>query len=106
MCNQVYLSTVRECIVTKQRARFDYDGETVVADVYLLGQARKGAYVVIAWCAQPTEGWRFFRYSMIKDFRVAGPMESFQEDFDPYHSGLMTVDTQLCPPVLQHALGH
>ena len=92
------LSDIRSAIKHYRRMSFVYEHEAVVADFYLLGQFRKtGAYVVWAWCHQPTEEWRLFRYSRIKELDQVGQIPSLRPDFDPHPLDLATIDTQAYP---------
>ncbi|MEK7951612.1 hypothetical protein [Luteolibacter soli] len=97
MQTPVSLETIRGTIVKRQRARFVYERRTpMVADLYLLGHARRSsAYVVMAWCVEPTPGWRVLRYAEIRDFERVGPVDVFRGDFDPYDRQIMTIDTQV-----------
>lgn len=73
---------------------FLYQQEKMVADFYMLGQAKRTrAYVVVAWCHEPTPGWRHLRYCSIFDLEPLGPIEEFRPDFDPYDPRIGTIDT-------------
>jgi hypothetical protein len=93
----VSLAAVRHTIIRRQRAKFIYERRTeMVADLYLLGHARRTeAYIVVAWCITPEWGWRVLRYSEIRDFQVVGPVDVLRGDFDPYDKGIMRIDTQV-----------
>ena len=91
------LSAIRNTITKRRRARFSYERHTeVVADLYLLGHARRtSAYIVVAWCHTPEWGWRVLRFSEMRDFVTTGPVDMLRGDFDPYDKGIMTIDTQI-----------
>jgi predicted DNA-binding transcriptional regulator YafY len=92
----IALSAVRSAIDKRQRVSFTYEGEDVQADLYLLGHARKtGAYVVVAWCVQPTWGWQHLRYSLMSNLTEIGSIIAFRDDFDPYDMRIQTIDTQI-----------
>ena len=100
----IALGDIRAAISKARRVRLAYESANVVADLYLLGQARKtGAYVIIAWCLEPVKEWRLLRYSLIKDFEQVGVIDAWRNDFDPGHPKLGTVDTiAFRPPRKQH----
>ncbi|HEY1123481.1 MAG TPA: hypothetical protein VGE67_17830 [Haloferula sp.] len=90
----ISLSDIRTAILKSRRMAFTYEKSQVVADFYLLGQARKtGAYIIIAWMVEPVQEWRLLRYSMIKDLEPAGSIDVLRRDFNPNHPKLATVDT-------------
>ena len=97
MQSTVPLASIRNTILKRRRAKFTYERHTaVVADLYLLGHARKSAaYIVVAWCIEPEPGWRVFRYSEIREFETVGPVDVLRGDFDPYDREIMTIDTQI-----------
>ncbi|MEK7954339.1 WYL domain-containing protein [Luteolibacter soli] len=87
------LGDIRAAITKGRRMSFNYLREKIVADFYLLGQARKtGAYVIIAWCIEPGE-WRLLRYALIKELETVGAIDIFRPDFNPRHPQIATVDT-------------
>ena len=91
------LAEIRNTITRRRRARFIYERHTtVVADLYLLGHARRtAAYIVVAWCITPDWGWRVLRYSEMRDFETMGPVDLLRGDSDPYDKGILTIDTQM-----------
>ena len=102
MNTRVTLAAIRLAIVKRQRASFIYTGHVeVVADLYLLGNARKtGAYVVVAWCAMPEWGWRILRFAEIRDFKTIGRAALLRGDYDHRHDRyLADIDTESRQPV-------
>lgn len=88
------LGDIRAAIMHSRRMAFMYQHQKVIADFYLLGQARKtGAYVVVAWCIEPVQEWRLFRYSLIKDLKRIGHIDVLRKDFNPRHPQIVFVDT-------------
>lgn len=91
----IALGDVRSAIMKSRRMAFTYEKIKLVADFYLLGQARKtGAYVILAWCIEPVEEWRLLRYSLLKDLEPIGHIDALRRDFDPRHPNIAFVDTQ------------
>lgn len=96
----ISLSDIRAAILQGRRMSFVYESACIVADFYLLGQARKtGAYVIIAWTVAPRKEWRLLRYALIRDLEQGGNIDSLREDFNPHHPKLATVDTLAYLPV-------
>ncbi|MCW1925899.1 hypothetical protein OKA05_25290 [Luteolibacter arcticus] len=93
------LAAIRHAILKRQRASFTHEKSThVVADLFLLGQARRtAAYIVLAWCLEPEWGWRLLRFSEIWDFEMIGPVDVLRHDFNPYDSRIALIDTQVVP---------
>lgn len=90
----ISLGDIRAAIIKSRRVSFTYQKAKVVADFYLLGQARKtGAYIIIAWTLEPMEEWTLLRYSFIKDLEPVGRIDVIRHDFSPHHPKLATVDT-------------
>jgi hypothetical protein len=96
MKTPVNLASLRAAIKGQSRTRFDYQGVLVTADLYLLGCAKKtGAYVVLGWAVDPTPGWDYFRYSVMKELEVLGPMGGLRPDYNPYDPYISIIDTYL-----------
>jgi len=96
MNDPVRLATLRRAISDFSRATFYYEGVTITADLYLLGNAKKtGAYVVLAWCHEPNLGWQRLRFALIKNFKVVGRFESMRSDYTPEDPYISTLDTYL-----------
>ena len=91
------LAEIRHAIIKRQRARFIHEKNTpVVADLYLLGHARKtSAYIVVGWCLQPEWGWRLLRFADIRDFEMIGPMDVVHHDFNLYDARIAMIDTHI-----------
>jgi predicted DNA-binding transcriptional regulator YafY len=90
----VALNDIRVAILRGHRMTFNYERTKIVADFYLLGQARKtGAYVVAAWCIEPVQQWRHFRYSLIQDLEPIGRIDVLRDDFNVYDRVIATIDT-------------
>lgn len=90
------LPSVREAVRVGSKARFLYEGIMIEAELYLLGQARKtGAFIVLAWCTQPSFGWMQIRFALMRDFEVTGRIERIRADYDPRSSCILTIDTRL-----------
>jgi len=90
----ISLGDIRSAIRKCRRMTFTYEKSRIIADFYLLGQARKtGAYVIIAWCVEPVQEWRLLRYSLIRDLEAVGQIETLRSDFNPHHPKLGSVDT-------------
>ncbi|MEK7953307.1 WYL domain-containing protein [Luteolibacter soli] len=99
------LNEVRSAVRGGQRVSFYYGREKVIADLYMLGHAKKtGAYVVIAWCHEPAQEWRHFRFSMMYELEPLGPIEMFREDFDPNDRRVVAIDCTVpyIPPRRHH----
>lgn len=93
MRTSVSLKEIRSAVRAGRRMSFLYGQDRVVADFYLLGQAKRtGAYVVVAWCHEPTQEWRHLRYCLIYDLEPVGLIEEFRSDFDPYDPRIGTVE--------------
>ena len=91
----IALGDIRAAILHSRRMTFLYQKETVVADFYLLGHARRtAAYVIIAWCIEPVQKWRLLRYSLIKGLEQIGHIDQPRGDFDPRHPQIGFIDTQ------------
>ncbi|MEK7951752.1 WYL domain-containing protein [Luteolibacter soli] len=100
----IALSDIRAAIRQSRRVVFTYEKKEVMADFYLLGQARKtGAYVILAWCLEPVKEWRLLRYSLVKDLEAVGQMDEIRPDFDSCYPGIATVDTQAFHVARRHS---
>jgi hypothetical protein len=100
----IALGDIRAAILKMRRMTFIYEKEQLVADFYLLGHARKtGAYVIIAWCVAPVQGWRLLRYALMKDLEPMGMNDGLRADFSPHHAKIATVDTLAFMPARKAA---
>lgn len=61
------LEEIRQAILEWRLIRFTHEGVAYLAEPHLLGHARRTrALVLVAWTRAPQEGWRCFRYSMLR----------------------------------------
>ncbi|MEK7952796.1 WYL domain-containing protein [Luteolibacter soli] len=99
------LNEIRSAVRGGRRVAFEHGREKVVADLYMLGHSKKtGAYVVVAWCHEPVQEWRHFRFSMMYDIEPLGEIERFREDFNPNDPKLVAIDCMVpyLPPRRHH----
>jgi hypothetical protein len=94
MLAHVNLDDLRQSIVQHRRITFYYEGKQLSAEPYLLGLARKtNALVLSAWVCGPEEGWRHFRFSMMRSMHECGSIDYLRADFDFMDPVFQSVDT-------------